>query len=114
MRLLSIGICWTGFVATTQNVESTTAVEVQMSDEAQQPVEVQQSDESVVGPIRDLRNIWERLRQIYGDSVPEDMDAYVSVDEDTETSRELNDDQIVQVVDSAGGNWVTLTEHFEP
>ena len=45
-----------------------------------------------------LRNIWDGLRQIYGDCVPSDMNDYLAVDDSIETSPHLNDEQIVQVV----------------
>ena len=46
----------------------------------------------------DFRNIWTRLRDVYGDSVPSAFDDYVAVNDLAETSPELNDDEIVQVV----------------
>ena len=45
-----------------------------------------------------LCNIWDGLRQIYGDCVPSDMNDYLAVDDSIETSPHLNDEQIVQVV----------------
>ena len=46
----------------------------------------------------EFRNIWTRLREVYGDCVPRAVDDYTSVDDLAQTSAELNDDDIVQVV----------------
>ena len=45
----------------------------------------------------EFRNIWTRLREVYGDCVPRAVDDYTSVDDLAQTSAELNDDDIVQV-----------------
>ena len=45
-----------------------------------------------------LCNIWDGLRQIYGDCMPSDMNEYLAVDDSIEMSPHLNDEQIIQVV----------------
>ena len=46
------------------------------------------------------RNIWHRLRTLYGESVPNDITEQLSVDYNAETAPLLDDDQIIAMVHS--------------
>ena len=50
------------------------------------------------GDSENFSNIWTRLREVYGDMVPKDIEAYVNVDADIETYIELSDEQIVDTI----------------
>ena len=45
-----------------------------------------------------LNRVWDGLKQISGNCVPNDMNDYLAVDDKIETSLHLTDEQIVQVV----------------
>ena len=45
-----------------------------------------------------LYSVWDGLKQIYGNRVPDDTNDYIAVDDKIETSPHLTDKQIVQVV----------------
>ena len=64
-----------------------------------QPEEAVASTENLE-PIEEiaLNNIWDRLRQIYSDSVLSDMIDYIDVKKETEMSPHLNEEQIIRVI----------------
>ena len=45
-----------------------------------------------------LQNIWHGLKEIHGDCVPNEMNDCIAVNDKIETSPNLNDTQIIQVV----------------
>lgn len=65
----------------------------QVRDEAPEVVEDTSEEE-----VTNFRNIWSRLRDLFGEAVPSNPDDYLSVDDNVETVQELTDEQIVEVV----------------
>jgi hypothetical protein len=56
-------------------------------------------DDEFVTP---FRNVWDRLRDVYGDAVPQDLDDYIDADRVTETSVSLTDAEIVEHINNPG------------
>ena len=68
------------------------------SSSSTEPEEVSVSVDPVPPEEVEFQNIWDRLRQVYGDAVGRDMNEYIGIDNEVETSPILNDEQIVQIL----------------
>ena len=92
--------CMIALKASWINVTSTTVPNCfrkagfQITDQEQTDEEQAEHPHENEAAAPDFRNIWERLRSLYGNSVPEDVNMYLLVDDTTETSAALNDEEI--------------------